>query len=559
MDKEVRWNYYKLDSVAKLVSGRTPERDQKEYYAPSGVPWVKIENLDRGYITETAEYLSEKGKEKVNLVPENSILFSIVGTVGKVGIAGRELATNQQIVALVFDESKVLPLYGYYFLRYHADKIRKISNQTTMALISRKTLGQYRIFVPDSLKVQREIVEKLDKFQTYVDKKRQLRRQMDSYEGVLFQKIFQNEIRYHEKLYLREFLMEPIVSGISRQEEPEGDFPCIRSSEFSRSYLSEKIKEQWRAMEPGALCIDSLYQVQRGDILLRNGLLMLMGELDGAVYFEKSILRIRTRQDQLLPEVLYAYLNLPAIRHILYKERKAGDSRKRPIRGSELERLEIPYFTMEKQREFAACLEKIRRIQNSLDKEMEYAKEAFGIACRMLLNGQMPAKEQEKPAEQEIMPEIPAEHPVFEAKTDDAVSHLILAVLCGWSPMDERTGEYCRRRQEIFKRAQPFFQPVALSLVTEQGQREYLLERDFLAYHSAAFCGEEKMPLDCLREMLKQKEQGEILDAHLAFQGEMGICTDADWDRETVKNMAREGLLLLAAYSGLSACGFLFI
>ena len=48
------------------------------------------------------------------------MLFSIVGTVGKVGIAGRELATNQQIVSLIFDETRVLPLYGYYALRYHA-------------------------------------------------------------------------------------------------------------------------------------------------------------------------------------------------------------------------------------------------------------------------------------------------------------------------------------------------------------------------------------------------------------------------------------------------------
>ena len=142
MDNNVKWNYYKLETVAKLVSGRTPEREQKEYYADSGIPWVKIENLDQGYITATSEYLSDKGKEKVNLVPENSVLFSIVGTVGKVGIAGKELATNQQIVALIFDESKVLPMYGYYFLQRHAEDIKKLSNQTTMALISRKTLGQ---------------------------------------------------------------------------------------------------------------------------------------------------------------------------------------------------------------------------------------------------------------------------------------------------------------------------------------------------------------------------------------------------------------------------------
>ena len=45
-----------------------------------------------------------------------------------------------------------------------AEEIRKLSNQTTMALISRKTLGQYRIYVPDSLEKQQEIVNVLNKF-----------------------------------------------------------------------------------------------------------------------------------------------------------------------------------------------------------------------------------------------------------------------------------------------------------------------------------------------------------------------------------------------------------
>lgn len=562
MDKNKKWNYYKLDSVAKLVSGRTPEREQKEYYADSGTPWVKIENLDQGYITEAAEYLSPQGRERVNLVPENSVLFSIVGTVGKVGIAGRELATNQQIVALIFDENRVLPLYGYYFLRHHADEIKKLSNQTTMALISRKTLGQYRICVPDSLDTQREIVEKLEKFQKLVEKKEYLRQQMDDYEGLLFGKIFRKEIKYHEKMSVREILSEPIAAGIPKNEEPDENggeaFPCIRSMEFVHSYLDVQLYERWGGRNSG-ICFDSAYQVKEGDILLRNGRLMLMGKVEFPICYERNILRIRTRRDQLLPEVLYAYMKLPQIRQVLYTERKAGDTRKRPIRGSELERMEIPYFTMEKQKEFAECLKKIRQIQQSLDKEIVYARKAFEIVCRNLLSGK-----QEMSVGQEISESIASSADGREGKNQpesgaDAVGRLILAMLCGWSPLDERTGAYCKKRQEIFRKAQPFFQPVAFSLVTGHGQEEYLLERDFFAYHSAVFCQTGRMPLDCLRELLKKKEAGEILDAHLAFQGENGICTEADWGNETVKVMAREGLLLLGEYSGFEECAGLFV
>ena len=57
---------------------------------------------------------------------------------------------------------------------------------------------------------------------------------------------------------------------------------------------------------------------------------------------------------------------------------------------------------------------------------------------------------------------------------------------------------------------------------------------------------------------MAKMENDKFIDAHLAFQGETGICTEADWNVEIMKQMAKEGLLLLAEYSGLGACRFLF-
>ncbi len=581
MSKQKKWNEYKLESVAVLISGRTPEREQKEYYAKEGVPWVKIENLDQGFVTKATEYLSDKGKEKVNLVPENSVLFSIVGTVGKVGIAGRELATNQQIVSLVFNEEKVLPMYGYYYLRYYADQIRKLSNQTTMALISRKTLGQYRIRVPECLEDQQEIVEKLKKFEEYARQKELLREQMSQYEGLLFCKIFGQEIRFHDKLALKEFLSESIGTGIPKLEEPESEFPCIRVNDFEKPYLCENHESEF---ETGSLLGESVlpdikYLVREGDVLLRNGKLFLAEEQKYALYMERNILCIRTKRGQLLPEVLYGWLNLPEISQKLYAERKEGESRKRPIRASELEKMQIPYFSMDKQREFAQFLKKIRQIQRSLDEEIVYAWKVFQSMAyryfeprtqekdRFTKQGSFHEKtDNDISTDTEILNDID----VFEdiGLTGDLTSihdinedvslklaRLVLAVMCGWSPMDERTYAYCQKRREILKKVQPYFHPVAISLVTSKGQEEYLLTRDFLTYHSVKMCDEWVDGLSCLKRLAE--EEGPILEAHLAFQGEDGISTDVIWDVDAVKETAKEGFLLLAIYSGLEMFSFL--
>lgn len=548
MDK--RWNTYSLEEVARLVSGRTPDRERKEYYAKEGTPWVKIENLNQGFITRTAEYLSEEGREKVNLVPENSVLFSIVGTVGKVGIAGRELATNQQIVALIFDETKILPMFGYYCLRYHAREIRKLSNQTTMALISRKTLGQYRITIPESLEEQQQILEQLQKFENYGKKKEKIREKISQYETVLFEKIFCDEIQYHEKLTLQEFLRESVFSGVQRKEELHEEFPAIDSGEFEKPYLTEKkIEETTKEAASGvgkSFRKEMLSPVQNGDILIRNGKIILVDNQENKRYMDRSILCIRTKETQLLPEVLYAYLKLPQINGILYASRKPGDSRKRPIRAGELEKMKIPYFTMEKQKEYARFLKKIRRIQRSLDQETEKAWKVFAGVARNLMNGY----------EKRIQEEIPKE--TREENTSNIrICHLILAALAGWCPSDELAGEYYRRRQEIFRMAQPYFQPAALSFVTKQGQQDYLLERDFLAYHSEKISKEWVTPLELLRKLLEQYEREDVTDAHLAFHGEKGICTEADWDLEVVLRMAKESWKLMAEFSGYRECVFL--
>lgn len=591
-------NMYKLESLARLISGRTPEREQKEYYAETGTPWVKIENLDQGYIREASEYLSEQGKEKVNLVPKNSVLFSIVGTVGKVGIAGRELATNQQIVSLIFDETRVLPLYGYYALRYHAEEIRKLSNQTTMALISRKTLGQYRIYVPDSLEKQQEIVDNLQRFEEIKLKKEEMRSRIERYEQVLFQRIFASQLRYGEKAKLRNYLKEPVGTGVPKNEEPNGEFPCVRLEDFRKTYLTGLHAGEKAEENAGAdWAIDDKYRVCPGDVLLRNGKLILVDQAEDPLYLDRSVLRIVPDQGQILPEVLYAYLNQPCMDEVLYGARKEGDNRKRPIRAAEVEKLILPQLSMKKQEDYSRCLKKIREIERNLDREIALAEAAFSGMGWLLLR-----KEPEEEAKAETVSGVETEEaqkkdletmkvPEQEAgeadqaeaggqeETPEVVSgnagqrtkrkrmelskeqkrtaHLVLGVLCCWAPRDERTGAYCKRRQEIFRIAQPYFQPAAVSFADKKGQREYLLEKDFLTYRNEELSKRYDTPIYLLQELLQEGENGNPQDAHLAFQGEDGIATDELWSTAQIRQMAVHGWEMLMEYSGLGACGWL--
>ena len=142
MDERITWQYRKLGEFAKMVKGQTPPRENRDYYSEKGVPWVKMENLKRRVVTESQEYLSPSGEAYGKTVPKGAVLLSVNRTIGKVGIAGVPLQTNEQLAAIMCSEdSGVLPEYLYYYLLF-AEK--ELQSRAYVTVGSRIGLGQLR-------------------------------------------------------------------------------------------------------------------------------------------------------------------------------------------------------------------------------------------------------------------------------------------------------------------------------------------------------------------------------------------------------------------------------
>jgi len=97
----MEWIELPIKKTGDIVTGNTPSRSEEKYYG-GNIPWIKPEDLDTDfYIKTSSEYLTEDGAKKARLLPENSILVSCIGNIGKMAIAGCQLATNQQINSVV--------------------------------------------------------------------------------------------------------------------------------------------------------------------------------------------------------------------------------------------------------------------------------------------------------------------------------------------------------------------------------------------------------------------------------------------------------------------------
>ncbi|MCD6117953.1 restriction endonuclease subunit S [bacterium] len=95
------WGCVRIQDVAKVITVSTPSTKKSEYYGNKFL-FVGPADLDNGkYVFDSAKKLSNDGFGVCRKIPVGSTLFTCIGsTIGKVAIAGKVLATNQQINAV---------------------------------------------------------------------------------------------------------------------------------------------------------------------------------------------------------------------------------------------------------------------------------------------------------------------------------------------------------------------------------------------------------------------------------------------------------------------------
>ncbi len=162
------WSQCALREVGEIITGNTPSKSNSDNYGDE-YPWVKPPDLSSDTpITGTAEHLSEQGAKQARLLPTGATLVSCIGILGKVGLAGTTLATNQQINSVVFDQSLVLPEYGFHYCKTLKNWLDENSSSTTVAIVNKGRFSEAP-FALAPLNEQRRIVAKLEKLLSRVD------------------------------------------------------------------------------------------------------------------------------------------------------------------------------------------------------------------------------------------------------------------------------------------------------------------------------------------------------------------------------------------------------
>ena len=242
---------YKLEDLFDLQMGKTPARNNPEYWNSEDYKWISIGDLSRSgkYIQDTKEYLSKKAVDEsgITIIPAGTVVMSFKLSIGKTAIVSEPMFSNEAIMS--FRDKRVvdlLPDYIYYMFLGRDWDVG--TNKAVMGkTLNKATLSKIKVRV-HSITEQKEIVQILDKVNAVIEARQLELEKLDTLIKARFVEMFGDPVRNEKKWQTKalEDACKSIVdcphSTPSYTSEDTG-FMCIRTS------IVKKNRIKWEDIE----------------------------------------------------------------------------------------------------------------------------------------------------------------------------------------------------------------------------------------------------------------------------------------------------------------------
>lgn len=311
----------RLDEIFNLQMGKTPSRNNADYWTEGQYNWISIADLGtyQKYVEATKEKITESAVQEsgIKSVPANTVIMSFKLSLGKTAITKESVYTNEAIMAFI-PTGKYAVLPDYFYHLFSAKDWSKETNRAVMGTtLNKATLGAVSIVVPP-LDEQREIAAVLDKISDLIAKRR---RQLDKLNLLIesrFIELFGDPvINPHgwDKVPLSELAdirIGPFGSLLHKEDYVLGEHPLVNPSHIVDGKISadEKLTvsaEKYSEMGAYHLLPDDVVMGRRGEmgrcaVVEQEGLLCGTGSL-----------LIRSRGD-VRPDYLQKIISFPSFK-----------------------------------------------------------------------------------------------------------------------------------------------------------------------------------------------------------------------------------------------------
>ena len=183
----------KFGSLYEIAGeGGTPTTSNASFYDNGKIPFIKIDDLKKKYLTENKDFITELGLQKSSawLVPTRSILFSNGATIGEITITTYPVCTKQGILGIV-PKPNIDVEFLYYFMSssYFKKAVSRIITEGTMKTAYLKDINNIRCPIPTKEK-QLDIAKMPSALNSKIDFEQSILKLFDSQKHYLLRQMF---------------------------------------------------------------------------------------------------------------------------------------------------------------------------------------------------------------------------------------------------------------------------------------------------------------------------------------------------------------------------------
>ena len=188
------WDVVKVKNLGVVITGTTPSTSVVEYW-DGEIPFVTPSDFNgKNYVYQTQRKVSEKGIKKRKLLPKNSVLVVCIGsTIGKVALAYERCITNQQINAIICNDSKANPFFVHYYFSKNQNLLKSYAGTTAKPIVKKSLFENLLIPLPP-LSEQREIAEILQTIDQKIEIEKKKKELYEELFKTMLNKIMNQEI-----------------------------------------------------------------------------------------------------------------------------------------------------------------------------------------------------------------------------------------------------------------------------------------------------------------------------------------------------------------------------
>lgn len=181
------WDIRLFKNVFDLQMGKTPDRKNFSLFEGDNT-WVSIKDLDGKYISSSKECISDEAAKNIKLVKRGTVIMSFKLTIGKTAIAGKDLYTNEAIMAFNLRNGYDIDAsFLYYYLKNYR---WEGSNKAVMGItLNKATISKHKIAIPPK-PTQLSIVSELDKLNELIQIKKEQLKDYDALAQSIFYEMF---------------------------------------------------------------------------------------------------------------------------------------------------------------------------------------------------------------------------------------------------------------------------------------------------------------------------------------------------------------------------------